>query len=103
MTRAIPGDSVPGRILLLLSERYPITLAQVALALGLRGDVVKREARKLGAQGLVTLEPLGDEVFVALTGQGFQFLGLSSKDREKLRARRPPPPKPRDDADPAFG
>ena len=103
MPRPIPGDSVPGRILFLLTERHPITLKQVALALGLREDVVRREARKLASQKLVTLEPLGDETYVALTGEGFTFMGLPAKDVENMRARRPPPPKPRDDHDPAFG
>ena len=102
MTRAIPGDSVPGRILLLLSERYPVTLRQIAVALGVRSDVVQREAKRLAAQGLVTLEPLGDDVFAALTGQGFTLLGLPAKEREKMRDRKLPPPKPRDEHDPAF-
>ena len=103
MSRAIPGDSVAGRLLLLLGERYPVTMRQCALALGVREDVLRREARKLAAQGLVTLEPLGEDTFVALTGAGFTWLGLPAKDVERLRARRPPPPRPRDDDDPAFG
>lgn len=103
MARQVGGDTIGGRILLLCGERYPLTLAQVALALGLRRDVVQREARKLRAQGLVTLEPLGGDVFIALTGEGITFVGLSAADAERLRARRPPPPSARDEHDPAFG
>lgn len=91
------------RILALLVERYPATLRQVALALRLRADVVEREARKLAAQGLVVLEPLGEEVYVALSGEGATLQGLPPKEVERLRSRKPAPPRPRDEADPAFG
>lgn len=101
MTRAVGG--IGARILALLVERYPVTLRQVALALQLRADVVTRESKKLAAQRLVVLEPLGDEVYVALSGEGASLQGLPAKDVEKLRARKPAPAKPRDDHDPAFG
>lgn len=101
VARQVTG--VPARILALLVERWPITLAQVALALGMRRDVVEREARKLAAQRLVVLEPLGDDVYVALAGEGVTLLGISGKDADRLRARKAAPARPRDDADPAFG
>lgn len=91
------------RILALLVERWPVTLAQVALALRMRPDVVEREARKLAMQGHVVLEPLGKATYIALSGSGATLLGLSREDRERLAARRPTPSKPRDDQDPAFG
>lgn len=94
---------MPARILALLVERWPITLTQVALALQLRRDAVELEAKRLAAQRLVVLEPLGDEVYVALSGEGASLAGLPAKDVARLRARRPTPPRPRDDADPAFG
>lgn len=80
-----------------------MTLRQVALALRLRPDVLEREARRLASQGLVVLEPLGEEVYVALSGAGATLQGLPPKEVERLRARKPAPPKPRDDQDPAFG
>lgn len=101
MARQVNGNAA--RILALLVERYPVTLRQVALALRLRPDVLEREARKLATQGLVVLEPLGDEVYVALSGAGATLQGLPPKDVERLRARRPTPPRPRDEQDPAFG
>lgn len=103
MARAVPGGSLASRLLMLLTERYPVTLAQAALALGARRDVVEREARKLTSQGLVVLEPLGEDVYAALSGEGVTLLGLPAKDAERLRNRRPAPPKPRDEQDPAFG
>lgn len=103
VARQVAGGSAASRILLLLAERYPVTLAQVALALGLRRDVVERECRKLVAQRLVVIEKLGDESFVALSGEGAVHVGLPAADVERLRARRPAPPKPRDPHDPAFG
>lgn len=102
MARSIPGGGLAARLLLVLAERYPVTLAQVALALGARRDVVEREARKLAAQGLVVLEPLGDEVYATLSGEGVSFLGLPAKEADRLRARRLPPAPPRDEHDPAF-
>lgn len=91
------------RILMLLGERYPIALPEVALALRGREDVVRREARRLQMQGLVTLEDVGGKTYVALTGNGITYLGLPPKDAQRLRERRLPPARPRDDDDPAFG
>ena len=87
----------------LLVERYPVTLRQVAIALRLRPDVLDREARKLAAQGLIVLEPLGEDVYVALSGEGATLQGLPPKDVERLRTRKPAPVRPRDAQDPAFG
>lgn len=101
MAKQVGGNAA--RILALLVERHPVTLAQVALALRLRADVVEREARRMAAQGLVILEPLGHDVYVALSGAGVSLLGLPPKDAERLRARKPAPAKPRDEDDPAFG
>lgn len=102
VARSVPGGSMAGRLLMVLVERYPVTLRQVALALGARQDVVEREARRLAAQGLVVLEPLGDETYATLSGEGVTLLGLPAKEAERLRARRPPPARPRDEQDPAF-
>ena len=102
MARSVPGGSMAARLLMVLAERHPVTLAQVALALGARRDVVEREARKLATRGLVVLEPLGEETYATLSGEGISFLGLPAKEAERLRARRLPPPPPRDDHDPAF-
>lgn len=103
MTKSVPRDSVASRILLLLGERYPVTLKEVALGLGLRESATRLELKKLQAQGLVILEDLDGNVFVALSGEGFTYLGLSAKDAARLKARRAPAAKPRDDSDPAFG
>jgi len=91
------------RLLALLVERWPLTLRQAALALQMRRDVVARDARRLATQGLVVLEPLGGETYIALSGEGVTLLGLPPKEAEKLRGRKPTPAKPRDDTDPAFG
>lgn len=99
MARDVAGAGA--RILALLAKRHPITLAQVALALRLRHDVVVREARRLAACGLVVLEPLGEEVYVALSGAAARLRGLPAKEAARL-AERPPPAPPRDEDDPAF-
>lgn len=101
--KSVPRDSVASRILLLLGERYPVTLKEVAVALGLRESAARLEVKKLQAQALVIVEDLDGKVFVALSGEGFTYLGLSPKDAARLKARRLPPAPPRDDADPAFG
>lgn len=102
MGKAVKGDSVSARILLLLGERYPITRREVAIALGVREDSIQRELAKLSAAGLVLQEDLDGVTYVTLTGAGVTYVGLSPKDVGRLRSRRPPPPKPRDDNDPAF-
>jgi DNA-binding transcriptional ArsR family regulator len=99
----VPGGSMGARILLLLGERYPITVPEVALALRAREDVVRREVRKLQMGGMVSVEQLGEKEYVALTGEGITYLGLPAKEAQRLRERRLPPAKPRDEHDPAFG
>ena len=91
------------RLLALLVERWPITLRQAALALQLRRDVVERDAKRLAARRLVVLEPLGEDMYVALSGEGVTLLGLPPKEADRIRARKPAPGTPRDDSDPAFG
>lgn len=102
VSRAVPGGSMAARILMLLGERYPITVPEVALALGAREDVVRREVRKLVAQRLVLVQEVGGKTYVALTGEGITYLGLPSKDAQRLRERRLPSAPPRDEHDPAF-
>ncbi|MFA5861709.1 MAG: helix-turn-helix transcriptional regulator [Candidatus Thermoplasmatota archaeon] len=102
MGRTVKGDSVGARILLLLGERYPITLGGVALALGMREDSIRRELAKLASAGLVLQEDLDGTTYVTLTGAGVTYVGLSPKDVARLRSRKAPPAKPRDDNDPAF-
>lgn len=102
MGRGVTGGSAGSRILLLLGERYPATLHDVSAALGLREDTVRRELAKLATAGLVVTEELDGVVYATLTGAGVTYLGLSAKDAKRLRERKPPPPKPRDDHDPAF-
>lgn len=102
MADRVAGSSLGARILVVLQERHPVTLRQVALALATREDAVAREAKRLATRGLVVLEPLGDEVYVALSGAGVTLLGLPAREAERLRARRPGPPPPRDEHDPAF-
>lgn len=101
MAREVKG--VQARILALLVERWPVTAAQVSLALRLRPDAVDLELRRLSTHGLVVLEPLGDDVYVALSGEGVKLLGLPPKEAERLRARRAAPTPARDEHDPAFG
>lgn len=102
MTRAVAGGSMAARILMLLGERHPVTVPQVALALGAREDVVRREVQKLRLQRLVVVERLDRTEYVALTGEGITYLGLPPKEAQRLRERRLPPAPPRDEHDPAF-
>lgn len=103
MAREVKGGSAADRILRLLGERYPITVRDVSLALGLREDVVRLEVKRLRAQGLVVVEAPGGVEYVALSGAGFRLLGLPARDAAALRKRdKLPPPPPRPDDDPAF-
>lgn len=102
VTRRILGDSLGARILLLLGERYPCTVKDVVLALGVREATVRREIAKLATAGLVVAEDLDGTTYATLTGAGVTYVGLSPKDVARLQARRPPAAKPRDDHDPAF-
>lgn len=103
MAREVKGGSVAERILRVLVERYPCKASELEVMLHLRPGEVALELRRLKAQGLVTLEPLGDETYVALTGEGVTFLGGSAREAAAQRKRtRLPPTRPRDEDDPAF-
>lgn len=103
MPTEVRGGSVQDRILRVLAERYPVTVAEVALALGMRSDRVRLEVKRLQARGLVVVESPGGEEFVALSGAGVRLVGLSPSDAAALRKQgKLPPAKPRPDDDPAF-
>jgi predicted ArsR family transcriptional regulator len=102
VSRRISGDSLGARVLLLLGERYPCTVRDVLLALGVREDTVRRELGKLATAGLVVVEELDATTYATLTGAGITYVGLSAKDAARLRGRKLPPARPRDDHDPAF-
>lgn len=85
---SVAANSLGARILALLAQRWPITQRQVALALQTREDAIAREVKRLVAQELVRIEPLGDDVYLALAGRAVRPVG--------------PPPKPKDPTDPAF-
>ncbi len=99
----IDGNSLTARVLMLLGERYPITLPEVAIALHARETTVAHEIKRLVARGLVITETVGGRTYVTLTGGGITLLGLPAKESARLRERRLPPAPPRDEHDPAFG
>lgn len=101
VARQVTGTAA--RLLALAVERWPLTLRQAALALQLRRDVVERDAKRLATQRLVVLEPLGEDIYVALSGEGVTLLGLPPKEAERLRGRKAAPTNSRDETDPAFG
>lgn len=102
VARTVAGGSAGARILLVLGERYPATLRDLSRALGLREDTVRREVAKLATAGLVLTEDLDGVTYATLTGAGVTYLGLGSKDAKRLKGRKLPPAKPRDEDDPAF-
>lgn len=99
----VPAGSIAGRILRLLSERYPATDEDVAVMLHLRPASVALEIKRLATAGLVTVETVGGRTYVALTGVGFRILGLSPRERgARRREAAATRPSPRDEDDPAF-
>lgn len=84
---AVKGGSVGHRILVLLTERWPVTTDDIALALGLRPGAVALEVKRLSAKGRVNVERLGGKTYVVLRSDARQF----------------PKPAPKDPEDPAFG
>ncbi len=103
MAEAVKGGTVAERILSLLAIRHPVKESEMPVMLGLRPNAVRFEVKRLMARGLVVVEPVGDERYVALSGKGFTLVGKTSGDAARAReASRLPPAKPRDDDDPAF-
>lgn len=103
MVAAVKGGSVAERILALLAVRHPVTEKDVALALGIRPTAARFEVKRLQSRGLVVVEPVGKERYVALSGKAFSLVGKTSGETSRAReANRLPPAKARDEDDPAF-
>jgi len=59
-------SSLEHRIIEHASEHYPLTVDELALALGVSVDRVMMELRRMESKGLVELDVLPDKVFVRL-------------------------------------
>jgi DNA-binding MarR family transcriptional regulator len=74
-------SSLEHRIIAFASEHYPLTVVELAGALGVSVDKVMMELRRMESKGLAELEVLPDKVFVRL----MVVFGEISRDGEKQK------------------
>jgi len=83
----IMKNSLQGRILTLILERYPITVEEVARELGERLPAVRMEFHKMQKSGWVALEPLKESTFVRVLRRDFGFVGTNPSQRRRVKHR----------------
>ncbi|HVL49165.1 MAG TPA: hypothetical protein VM889_11460 [Candidatus Thermoplasmatota archaeon] len=89
------AGTVEARILEFLLDRESATRRAVETALRLRPAEADLALKRLAAHGVLTVQTLGAETYLALSGAPFTLAG-------RLRRPKPPPPPPRPEDDPAF-
>lgn len=62
----IQVDPLQARILAILKDWYPITVAELRDELALPSGVLERSLKGLMVKGVVALEPLSDKTFIRL-------------------------------------
>lgn len=92
------------RIIRLLQEQYPITLAELGKKLGIPERTARVALLKLQSRHIVELEPLPNTVFVRLIRFDFVFVGRRTQYRFiKKKRMRPQPEEKEGDDDIMYG
>ncbi len=63
------------RIIRILQESYPITVAELSKKLNVSEEKILFELNKLQSRGIVVLEPLPDKIFIRLVRFDIKFVG----------------------------
>ena len=73
------------QVIRLIMSRYPVTDKDVAKELGLKLDVVRRILKGFAQQGIISLEPLEDRMYIRLLRKDFHFVGRSPTQKKSLK------------------
>jgi Mn-dependent DtxR family transcriptional regulator len=71
----IDNASIDARIIKILQNKYPVTVADIEKELNLSHDRILRVLNQLHIKGIVLLEPLPDKIYVRLLRRDFRFVG----------------------------
>ncbi|MEM1514136.1 MAG: Lrp/AsnC family transcriptional regulator [Candidatus Thermoplasmatota archaeon] len=67
--------SIEERIIRILQENYPITVAELSKKMNISEEKLIFELNKLQNRGIVILEPLPDKIFIRLIRFDIRFIG----------------------------
>ena len=91
--KQLDTSTLEARIVQVLLEVYPITVAELAHELGLKESRVMVGIRSLEQEGIVSLEPLPDKTYIRLVNPNISFIGRKVTQQKSLKrkGRKKPP------------
>lgn len=81
----IERSSLEARIIEVLLEVYPITIAELREELSLSEKVLEMALKRLQTRGIIALEPLPDKVYIRLLRRDFHFIGRKATQRRPIK------------------
>lgn len=85
----INRNSLEGRILKILLEKYPITFSELREELlNVKETILKEEIKKLQFAGIVAVDILPDKIFLRLLREDFTFIGIKNPQKKSLIIKR---------------
>jgi len=77
--------SLEARIIEVLLEVYPITVAELRKELSLSDKTIEMGLKRLLTKGIIALEPLPDKVYIRLLRRDFHFIGKKASQRKPIK------------------
>jgi len=84
-TIVIETSTLEGRILKLLLEKYPATVADLEFALRIPAERLQRTLKALQSRGIVEVETVGEKTYVRLLRTDFSFVGRQVTQRRRVK------------------
>jgi len=81
----IDTATLEGRILKILLEKYPASLADLEFALRIPAPRLLRTLKALQARGIVEVETVGEKTYVNLLRSDFSFVGRQVTQRRRVK------------------
>ncbi len=94
--------TLESRVIHLLLEMYPATVADIKRELKVRPGLLERTLKALATRGIVELDPLPGRTFVRLLRADFSFVGRKESQRRRVKHHGKKAPKPKDYEGPMF-
>ncbi len=81
----VKANSIDGKVLRVLLERYPIDIKEVAVEVNLPIRSVERTIKAMEQRGWVQLEVLPDKTFIRMRRFDFSFIGRDDTQRKAVK------------------
>ena len=83
----IERGTIEAKIIEVLLEVYPITIADLQRELSLPEKTIERGIKRLQTRGIIQLEPLPDKTYIRLQRKDFHFIGRKATQRKPLKRK----------------